>query len=219
MQQCNRCQIRIRGSKRVCPLCGGALSGIPEDPSFPALPRKKFSRLSAVKLALFLLIAFLITDALIIYLVKRVPAWMPLSVFSAAVGFADVCVLVYFRNNILKNIQIQVVLGIILSLVIDRSTGWHKWSIHWVMPVAIVSIMVATILIGAGLKMALQEFVLYLLVDTLLSLTQWFFLLTHRNTFPLPAVISIASCILMFLGILIFRWRDFFSASSRYFNI
>ncbi|MCC6094543.1 MAG: DUF6320 domain-containing protein, partial [Eubacterium sp.] len=129
MQQCNRCQIRIRGSKRVCPLCGGALSGTPEDPAFPALPRRKFSRMSAVKLAAFLLIAFLITDALIIYLLNGVPSWMPLAVFSAAVGFVDICILAYFRNNILKNMQFQVVVGIVLSIVIDYSTGWYRWSI------------------------------------------------------------------------------------------
>ncbi|MGI6056641.1 MAG: DUF6320 domain-containing protein [Bilifractor sp.] len=219
MQQCNRCHVQIRGRKRCCPLCGGPLAGEPENPAFPSLPKRKFSRLSAVRLAAFLLIALLTSDGAMIYITGGVPSWIPLSVLSAAVGFIDICVTMYYRNNVLKTMQVQVVTGIVLSLVIDAVTGWHKWSIHWVMPVAFVGVMVTTILIGIGLKMALQEFVLYLLLDTVLSLLQWIFLLRHINTFPVPAVTSSAACILMFVGILIFRWRDFTSASSRYFNI
>ena len=219
MQECGRCHVKIRGNKRCCPLCGGPLSGEPENPAFPALPKRKFSRLCAVKLAAFLLIVFLISDGAMIYIMGGVPSWIPLSVLSAVVGFIDICVTMYYRNNALKTMQVQVIIGIFLSLVIDAVTGWHKWSIHWVMPVAFVGVMVATILIGMGLKMALQEFVLYLLMDTVLSLLQWIFLLKHMNCFQIPAVISSSACILMFLGILIFRWRDFTSASSRYFNI
>ena len=219
MQECSRCHVEIRGNKRCCPLCGGPVTGEPENPAFPSLPKKKFSRLSAVRLAAFLLIAFLISDGAVIYLTGGVPSWIPLSVLSALVGFVDICVTMYYRNNVLKMMHVQVIVGIILSLIIDMVKGWHKWSIHWVLPVAFVGVMVTTTLIGIGLKMALQEFVLYLLMDTVLSLLQWIFLLRHINTFPIPAVAGSAACILMFIGILIFRWRDFSSASSRYFNI
>ena len=152
MQECGRCHVKIRGNKRCCPLCGGPLSGEPENPAFPALPKRKFSRLSAVKLAAFLLIVFLISDGAMIYIMGGVPSWIPLSVLSAVVGFIDICVTMYYRNNALKTMQVQVIIGIFLSLVIDAVTGWHKWSIHWVMPVAFVGVMVATILIGMWLK-------------------------------------------------------------------
>jgi hypothetical protein len=107
----------------------------------------------------------------------------------------------------------------ILSVLVDYYTGWHRWSVIWVLPGAFVVLMITTLSVGFGLKMSLRDFVLYLMLDTLLSLVQIPLITSGINRFPVPAKFGEAAVILFFAAIVLFRWRDFKSASDRYFNM
>lgn len=219
MQTCKRCHVQIRGDKRVCPLCGSPVSGTPEKSPFPVLKRRIFTRLLILRIALFLMIAVLIILPVVQYFAGRPLPWVPLAMISAVIGFADVSFTLYYRNNALKTIHVQLYIGILVCLVVDKFTGWHRWSVTWSVPAIFLGLIAGTILTGLILRAALQDFVLYILLDTLLSAIQFLFLYMGWNTNPIFAVCSIMAEILFFLGILIFRWRDFESASERYFNV
>ncbi len=219
MLNCNRCHVQIRGYKHSCPLCGGPLTGEAEQPAFPTVPKKKFTRTTAVRIAAFLMIIILVALTVLRLSVDYMFSWIPLAVISTIIGFINVCIISYYRSNALKIMTWEVYIGMILSLIIDYYTGAHGWAVNWVLPAGFVGLMLAVMIIGACLRMRLQEFVLYLLTNTILSFTQLFFLVPGINTFRLPAMCSIAVTVIMFAGIVIFRWRDFKSASSRYFNI
>ncbi|MCR5525875.1 MAG: hypothetical protein K6F39_00645 [Lachnospiraceae bacterium] len=218
MQSCDKCKIEIRGNKARCPLCGGKLKGEPESPAFPALKRKIITRALLVRIAAFILFVFCLAMRIVDYASPAGISWLPLAIISAFVGFGDICVMAYYHNNPLKTITIQIYVGMFISLIVDYYTGWHAWSVVWVLPGAFCGMVIATIITGLILRMRLQDFVLYLLFDTLFALVQFVFLFKEINPFPLPAVISTAMIIVFFVGILLFRWRDFASASSRYFN-
>lgn len=218
MQSCDKCKIDIRGNKARCPLCGGKLKGEAEFPAFPVLKRKVMTRALLVRIAAFILFAFCVSMVVVDYASSTGISWLPLAIISAFVGFADICVTAYYHNNPLKTITVQIYVGMIISVIVDYFTGWHAWSVTWVMPSTFCGMVVVTIVTGLILRMKLQDFVLYLLFDTVLALIQFVFIMKGRNPFPLPAVISIALIIIFFAGILLFRWRDFASASSRYFN-
>ena len=219
MQYCGKCGISIRGNKRCCPLCQGELTGTPSEPAFPALKKAKITSLSLVKLFTFLFIALEIVWGAVWFLADFRPGWMSLAMAGTLVAWLDAVLAVYFRNNVVKNITIQVYLVMAGGLVIDRFTGFHGWSVQWLIPCCFLGLVTATIAIGRGLPLRLEEYILYLAVDMVLALLQTIFLVMRVNAFVWPAVISMAALLILGVAALMFRFRDLRNASEKLFHM
>ena len=219
MQVCNRCGIMIRGSKRCCPLCEGALTGEPEDAPFPAIPVKKVTRLSIMRVALFLCVIYEVLLLAAIAVTEGQAGWIPTAMILGLIGLADVFLVVYFRNSLLKLITYQTYVGMAVSFYVDRRTRFHGWSVSWVFPCAFLALAAATVICALCLHMKMAEFSMYLVFDILLALTQVIFILLGMNRFIWPAVISMALLVILGAGGLIFRTREVKDSAARYFNV
>ena len=219
MQYCGKCRIKIQGNKRCCPLCQGELTGEPSPAPFPSLQKEGRFHLPLGKFFTFLLVALEIIMTAIWFLSDFQLAWVPFVMLGALVVWLYVALGLYFKNNIVKNITIQVYLVMIISYVVDRCTHFHGWSVEWVIPCCFVGLVVATVCIGKGIGLALEEYILYLAVDMILSLSQVAFLAAQRNNFVWPAVISLAFLLILGAAALIFRFRDLKNAAERLFHM
>ena len=219
MQYCGKCQIKIQGNKRCCPLCQGELTGEPSPGAFPTLQKNGRFGLPVGKLCTFLLLTLEIVMAALWFLSGFRLAWVPFVMLGGLAVWLDVILGLYFKNNIIKNITIQVYLVMIICYVVDRCTHFHGWSVEWVIPCCFVGLVVATVCIGKGMGFALEEYILYLAVDMVLCLGQGFFLLSQRNDFAWPAVISMALLLILGAAALVFRFRDLKNAAERLFHM
>lgn len=219
MLYCSKCGISIRGNKRCCPLCQGELTGTPSEAAFPTLKRARITSLSLVKLFTFLFIALEIVWSAVGFLADFTLAWVPFAMAGTLVAWLDAVLAVYFRNNVVKNITIQVYLVMIGGFVIDRFTGFHGWSVQWLIPCCFLGLVITTIALGRGLPLRLEEYILYLAVDMVLSLLQTIFLVMGMNAFVWPAVISMAALLILGVAALLFRFRDLKNASEKLFHM
>lgn len=220
MQECSRCHVTIRGNKKACPLCGGPLTGEPEEEVYTRVAKRRISRFGVVKCAAFALIAFLAAMAALDMFKGEMYSWMPLAIICAVIGFRDIVLVMYYRGNPLKVISWEMYIGTAVSVIVDYFTGQHGWAVTWVIPSAFLALVIATVCVGAGLQLSLVDFILYPLFDTVAStVIQGLILFSGVNRFRYPMIISFFVCILFFAGVLIFRWKDFRMASSRYFNM
>ena len=219
MLYCSKCGISIRGNKRCCPLCQGELTGTPSEAAFPTLKRARITSLSLVKLFTFLFIALEIVWSAVGFLADFTLAWVPFAMAGTLVAWLDAVLAVYFRNNVVKNITIQVYLVMIGGFVIDRFTGFHGWSVQWLIPCCVLGLVTTTIALGRGLPLRLEEYILYLAVDMVLSLLQTIFLVMEMNAFVWPAVISMAALLILGVAALLFRFRDLKNASEKLFHM
>ncbi len=219
MLYCSKCGISIRGNKRCCPLCQGELTGTPSEAAFPTLKRARITSLSLVKLFTFLFIALEIVWSAVGFLADFTLAWVPFAMAGTLVAWLDAVLAVYFRNNVVKNITIQVYLVMIGGFVIDRFTGFHGWSVQWLIPCCFLGLVTTTIALGRGLPLRLEEYILYLAVDMVLSLLQTIFLVMRMNAFVWPAVISMAALLILGVAALLFRFRDLKNASEKLFHM
>ena len=219
MLYCSKCGISIRGNKRCCPLCQGELTGTPSEAAFPTLKRARITSLSLVKLFTFLFIALEIVWSAVGFLANFTLAWVPFAMAGTLVAWLDAVLAVYFRNNVVKNITIQVYLVMIGGFVIDRFTGFHGWSVQWLIPCCFLGLVTTTIALGRGLPLRLEEYILYLAVDMVLSLLQTIFLVMGTNAFVWPAVISMAALLILGVAALLFRFRDLKNASEKLFHM
>ena len=220
MQYCKRCNIRIRGNKRVCPLCEGPLTGEPEQEVYPEIRRRPVSRLSLIKLTTFFFFAFEFVMGGILFLLQdRMLGWAPYVMVGAVFLYLDLMLAYYFKNNFLKMFTIQVYIGMVICYVIDRLTGYLGWSVAWVIPFAFVGLIVVTISFGAGFHMTLEEYAVYLIVDVLASYLQLIFLVNGTNRHPQPAVIVLICFSVGAAAAALFRFRSVKNASEKTFHM
>lgn len=219
MQYCPKCKVHIHGKKTCCPLCQGNLTGEPEENVFPVLQKKSMTGVSWLKVCAFLLVIFEISLGTLYYLSGQGRAWIPVVGAGAALGYLDLRIAMYFRNNILKMFTVQCYIGMLTAWTVDRMTGWHAWSVTWMIPLTFIGLGILTIIIAHVMHMHLVDYVIYLATDVFCSMLQLIPLLRGNNPFSPPAVISMALTLVFASGLMIFRSGDLKNAGGKYLNI
>lgn len=219
MQYCSKCRISIRGDKTECPLCGGRLTGDASPGGFPVLAKKRFTHMSVVKVATFCCITFFIIMMALEILYNFELAWVPFAIMGVLIAWGDLMVGIYFRNNLIKTLSIETYLAMAVALLVDTLTGWHGWSLAYVLPIGFVLLVFVTIAVGRGAHLRLEEYIIYIFVTMLLSMLQIIPVLTRVNPVIAPAVISMAVLLIEASAAVIFRFRDLVSAVQKLFNI
>ena len=181
MQYCPKCRISIRGDKTECPLCGGRITGDPEPGGFPALEKSRFSHMSLVKVGTFCLLTFIIIMVSLEILYDFKLAWVPFAVMGALIAWGDLMVGIYYRNNLIKTLFVETYLAMAVCLLVDALTGWHGWSVAYVIPIGFVLLVFVTISVGRAANLRLEEYIIYIFVTILLSMLQLIPVLTHVN--------------------------------------
>ena len=219
MQYCSKCRISIRGDKTECPLCGGRLTGEATPGGFPVLAKKRFTHMSVVKVATFCCIAFFIIMMALEILYNFELAWVPFAILGVLIAWGDLMVGIYFRNNLIKTLSVETYLAMAVCLLVDTLTGWHGWSLAYVLPIGFVLLVFVTIGVGRAASLRLEEYIIYIFVTILLSMLQIFPVLAHVNPVAFPAVACMALLLIEACAAVIFRFRDLRSAVEKMFNL
>ncbi len=219
MQYCQKCRISIRGNKRCCPLCQSNLSGQPEEEVFPDLGQKKVSSVMLTRICTFLLICFeivLLAAQLISgFKLEFVPGWA----FIGLLVWVNFMIFMYYHNDILKALNVQGYLIIIGSVAADWFTGMRGWSLAWVIPLTFFCMVILSILVAKGLGMTLNEYLVIIAGDMLMSMLQIIPVLLGWNPYRGPAVICVAFMLILTAFMLIFRYRALQTALEKLFNM
>lgn len=221
MQICQKCNVKIRGRKECCPLCQGRLKEVEgdENPSFPTLEKRKISNITFLKMCTFLFIASEIIFGAINIMTKGEFPFIGPVMLGILVGWIDVLATMYLRNNLIKVITFEVIVAIVVDFYIDIKTGFYGWSVNWMIPMTLIGLAIATNIIAMVLKLRLDEYIMYIVLDFVMSLVQIIFIKNGMNNFPWPAVISIITYMIIIAALVIFRFRDLKNASEKMFNI
>ncbi len=221
MQVCKKCNVKIRGHKECCPLCQGILSEAEgdENPSFPVLEKKKISSITFIKVCTFIFIATEIVFCTINIMTEGQYPFMGPVILGILVAWIDIIATMYLRNNLIKVITFEVLVAIAVDYYVDYKTGFHGWSVMWMVPLTLIGLAIVTIITAHVQKLRLDEYIMYIVFDFVMALCQIFFIKRDINQFPWPAVISIMMYMILIAALIIFRFRDLKNASEKMFNI
>ena len=175
--------------------------------------------MSLVKVGTFCLLTFIIIMNSLEILYDFKLAWVPFAVMGALIAWGDLMVGIYYRNNLIKTLFIETYLAMAVCLLIDVLTGWHGWSLSYVLPSGFVLLVFVTISVGRGAKLRLEEYIIYIFVTILLSMLQIIPVLLGWNPYRGPAVICIAFMLILTAYMLIFRYRALQTALEKLFNM
>ena len=216
MQYCPKCRVKIRGEKKMCPLCRGDLQGESEKGPFPVIS-PGISPISVAKLITFIA-AVIVVAMLCVYYFTRM-GWALLVIPLCVVAWLDTFIALYYRYNLIRLVTVETYIGMLICFIVDKSLGFRGWSVKWAIPAAFTGLFIATFLMARFRGLRLEDCIIYLIFDVLMSLLQLIGVLNGANTFPMPAIISAAAMFLAGIGLFLFRFRDLKSASGKWFNV
>ncbi len=207
MKYCEKCKVTITDKKTHCPLCQRVLSGNDENQidTFPFVSTiyKQYSFL--FKLIMFISISCgVITVAINIMLPQK--GWWSLFVVGGIMClWISIYTIIHKRTNPLKTIMYQLMLVSILSVIWDVFTKWHGWSLDYVIPIICVSAMLAMGIISKIMKVQIDDYIIYLIINSFFGIIPIVFLLTGLLNVLYPTLICIVASIISFTALLIFE--------------
>ena len=187
MKYCEKCQMEIENNIPRCPLCGKGLSEksgdyVMEYPLTHSLRRYK----TAIKIIWFS--ALLISGVLIIVNFLTQVRWLWVLTGICSLWYLAVTAVFAIRSS--RNIGLMILvqtIGIsLLTLEIDSSFGFRRWSLNYVIPLLLsFSVLLLTVLILCKPVM-LRDFIVYLFVIAALGLAPVVLLVLGMATVPWP---------------------------------
>ena len=156
----------------------------------------------------FVCIAAAILCGMINYLTREKLDWFWFAAAGCLCGWLIVAVAYAKRRNILKNEIIQLILVTIIAVLWDKYTGWHGWSLDFVLPFGALAVLGSIPVIVKVQKLEKEEYLFYLVQAAFAGLVPLILMFFHQIRFPYPSVVCTGISLLVFAGMFIFNSND-----------
>lgn len=207
MKRCEKCEVNIIGKRESCPLCQGILVDQDEEQEeiFPHISSvyKLHNMFFRVLILVSIIIATVSVSSNIIFPQKG--AWSLFIIGGLVSVWISLITAINKRNNIPKNIVYQVMIISIAMAVWDFMTHWKGWSIEYVIPILCVFAMISMAIIPKVLKLKMEDYILYLIIDSVFGIIPLVFMLIGISNVIYPSLICVASSVISLSTILIFE--------------
>lgn len=208
MKACTHCQIQYEGEAERCPLCNSRLQsdGVLCQDVFPPIETVYHTHGFFFRCLIFGMLASCIVAVMLNFLLPNRGAWSLFIIGGCISGWLTIVNALRRRGNLLKLLHDQLILLGVISLAWDYAMGWHRWSIDYVIPFAISSTVLAAFCIAYAFRISTQKSLIYLQLLTLWGLLPGVFLLFHLPLRTLPSFYCVTQSLLLWAGLLVFRW-------------
>lgn len=208
MLYCDKCKINLAGDYRQCPLCQANLTGSPETVG-TELP--KIQPPSNRNHLLLRLIAFATVVAAAICVAVNLSVggdwWSAFVIAGIASLWLIFGVSVKKRGNLSKSILWQVLVVSLLALAWDLWTGFHGWSIDYVLPILCTCSLIAMSVTAKITRLRVEDYILYLVLDSLCGLITLALALSGALRVVYPSAVCVAASIIFLAALLLFEGR------------
>ncbi|MDD4689100.1 MAG: DUF6320 domain-containing protein [Eubacteriales bacterium] len=219
MSQCNQCNVTVRGSNKVCPLCQNQLIGDVDESLYPEIStvynqyRLIFKILAAITLS-----GGIVCIGINLMLPKS-GFWSVFTVFGILCFWLSVIIVLKRRGNLLKTITFQVLAFSLLFIALDFFIGWTGWSLNFFIPIA-CTVAVLSIAIIAKLKnIPTEDYGVYLIVDLLFCIVPIVFYFTGLISAVLPSLFCMAVSVVTCVSQIVFEGKNLWQEIVKRFHV
>lgn len=206
MKYCDKCKLSIRGGGERCPLCQGILEGSAEEKAvFPVIPLPNRIGLFVIRILIFLSVAAAVSCTVINLVLTPQYHWFWFVISGLACLWLEAAVILRKYHDVPKTILWQVIVISLLAVVWDLGTGWHRWSVEFVMPVLCCCAMAGMAIVAKFLKVRAEDFILYLMLDALFALISLALLVSGIVEAMAPSFLCIAGAVISLAALILFQ--------------
>ena len=210
MKYCEQCKVSVTGQRSRCPLCQSVLrdEGEPYEEVFPVIPTVYNRFQFFFKLLIFASAVLGIVSAVINLLLPQSGVWSLFVLGGIGCLWVFPFIAVRKRNNIPKNILWQVAVTILFCLLWDLFTGWHGWSVDYVVPSICVAAMAALAVTAKVFRLVVGDFLFYLLISVLFGILPVISILLGWVQVLYPSLICVGCSLVSLAAVLIFQGEN-----------
>lgn len=221
---CDKCKITVRGSMDICPLCQYKLtkSGNEDETGIRIYPlvRTVYKQYeNFFKFLIFFTVSLIIAALAVNVILLETGFWSFFILLGAGCFWVMLYIAIHRRFNIPNNIATQTVLISVLSVLWDFVTGWHGWSVVYVIPITCVMAMITMAIVGKVLRLPITDYMACMMVDALFGIVPVIFYFTGILYITVPSVICISVSIISFFALLIFEGKKMFAEIEKRFHV
>lgn len=239
MLYCNNCKVFLPGAPKRCPLCKGSPVGrpsgspagrpagspsgasggqgdvLPSGGTFPHIPLR-----TGPSRPLLMLISFFTVAAagvcVSINLILPVGGWWSLFVLAGMASlWVTFAVMLKKRNHLPKSILWQVAVIALLAYLWDRFTGFHGWSVDYVLPILCTCAIVAMSVVARIRKLHIQFYILYLILLCVLGILTFVLIVVGKVRVVVPSAICFATTVISLASLLFFEGKVLWAEIQR----
>lgn len=215
MMYCNKCKVSINGNKRCCPLCQGTLLGEPSVEAYPQIEPLRYNRHFLIRLISFIAIAIAVICTFINIMIPKYGYWCIFADAGILCGWITAMIGIIYRKRLTSNIMLQLFIITAMCFIWDKFTGWHKWSIDFVLPCSCFASTVAICVISLVKKLPHSEYMVYLIINGIYGLVPLIFIVKGVLNVIYPSAICTALSIILVSAIFLFEGKSVSSEISK----
>lgn len=219
MNKCEKCGVNLYVSNHVCPLCHNTIDLTLENSIYPKVTSRYCKTKTIMKIANFIALIGMLFSILINYLVSKELSWSIFVVLGITTFMVTFKTGINTKHHFMKTLFAEIVAIIILAFLWDKSTGFHKWSITYVLPLICISYTITFLIIRIFTHKITKEHVLYTYLNSLIGLLPLYFILKRKIVTVWPSYTSIFTSIFAIIFLFFFNKKMLENEIERRFHI
>jgi len=220
MKKCYKCNVMINSSVGNCPLCNCGIEHDDIDENiFPLIRAKNEKHNLFFKILLFLSVLGCAICTVVNYIVSKEIGWAWFVIAGIVSFWVTFITGIRTRKHMMSLLFSEVMLILIASLLWDYFTGWHFWSVTYVLPFLSISYITILFFLRIFLKNIFRDYVIYIYINSLIGLTPLYFILRDLLSVRWPSIICIVFSICSILLLAVFNHRQMVNELERRFHI
>lgn len=218
---CKHCGVSITDKTTTCPLCDNVLDDLTFDgtQTYPDI-KDRFRKMELFKRIIqFVGVVAVVLCCFVDFKINRHFGW---SVFVFGAVLYGHTVLFTFLNpasGYRKRIFFTLFGGVLLVLLIDLKTGFHGWSVNFVLPGMIFFINVGLLVLMIINRRNWQSYMIYQIGVIVIGLIPLALIFNGIVRYPLLSELAVLSSVIVFIGTVIFGGRVAMIELHRRFHI
>lgn len=219
MKHCDKCNIDVRGEFERCPLCQHTLTGEGTPAEFPKVQSLYEKYESIFKLAILVTSALAIISIAVNFLIPQSGKWSIFVVFGVICSWITAYICIKKWKVLSQNITTEAVIISILCVIWDAFTGWHGWSVDYVIPIIFSCALLGLFIMTKILKIRMPDYVFSFVICILFGLVPFILCITGITRILIPSAICVALSVLSFITLILYDGRELLLTLSKKFHI
>jgi len=217
MRFCEKCGVNVADDSIHCPLCQRRLihknnsekvekaSG--ENSIFPIIPTLYSKYSLFIRIIIFFSIVACVVSITLDLLIPTKIHWSVFVVMGIACMWLSLAIAYKKMHNIPKIILHQVLFSAGIVLLWDYFTGWHNWSVDYVIPFLFIGANIVLIIVAWILNLNITDFIFYFFINMIFGIVPIMFICTGILNVLYPSLASVGLNVIALSGLFLFQGK------------
>lgn len=219
MSRCPKCEMNLKTNSTVCPLCHNKINLEAKNSIYPIVKNIYRAHDLLMKISLFTSICGIIFSLLINYWVNNEISWSIFVILGIISFWLTFSMGMNNKQGFMKILFGEIISIIVLSIIWDLSTGFHKWSLTYCLPFLCISYTITFLIIRIFTRYTKKEYILYTYLNSLIGLFPLYFILRDTLNTLWPSYISVSTSIFALIFLFIFNHHTLETEMKRRLHI